>query len=623
MDSEAGTLNRNPRQSTAPMATASPDVVTAIKDAVDIVGLMGEYLRVEPAGSKFRALCPFHDDKKPSLQIDPEFQNYRCWACGAKGDVFTFLQEYEKISFAEAKERLARRAGIVISSGRSANEGSKGRVLAVLDWAAKQFQNCLKDSRLGLQARQYLTDRGITDETIERHGLGFAPPEFEWLIRQAASAGFDAKTMIQAGLAKVSQRGANYDFFRARIIFPVRDVQGRTIAFGGRIVPSLDDGRAPKYLNSPTTDVYNKSRVLYGLDITAAALKSRLPASPGGTRPGGFTSSPVVVMEGYMDCLMAYQAGLSTAVATCGTALTAEHVQRLRGYSDRIVLMFDGDGAGQKAAREATLLFLGSEVDLRLCVLPEGLDPCDFVVQRGVHELLQRMADAPDALDYAIERALADYASTGLAGRSRALDEVLNTLASLPQVLRGQQQQRLDLALSRLAEVFRVEEPTLRARLLELRREAGRVRQGNIDAEELGFDRPMPPRERTIAELAVTRPERAGTLAAFVAPDSFTHPALRRIVTTAYHASIELGSAATVDHVRERLDDARLDGIVLGLVESSPKDEAYETAFRDVLGSLEEDRRRRESIEKVRVGPSADADEHLAALRAMVSTNAS
>lgn len=621
MASEAGTLNRNPRQSTAPMATEPPDLVSAIKEAVDIVSLIGEYLRVEPVGSKFRALCPFHPDKKPSLQIDPEYQNYRCWSCGAKGDAFTFLEQYEKISFVEAKERLANRAGIAISAGRGAGEGSKGNLLAALDWAGKQFQNSLKDSRLGSKARQYLSERGITDETIERHGLGFAPPEFEWLVRQAPSAGFEAKTLIQAGLAKISQRGTHYDFYRARVIFPIRDTQGRTIAFGGRIVPSLDDGRAPKYLNSSTTDVYNKSRVLYGLDVTAAALKSRPSGPPNGARVGDLNSSPVVVMEGYMDCLMAYQAGLLTAVATCGTALTAEHVQRLRGYSERIVLMFDGDEAGQKAARASVSLFLESEVDLRLCLLPEGLDPCDFVAQRGLDELLARIGDSPDALDYAIGRALADYDTSGLAGRSRALEGVLQTLAAMPQVLRGHQQPRMDLALNRLAEAFRVDESTIRVRLRGLREQRD-DRRDETTLPDAGVTRPMPMRERTIAELAVARPDRAGMLEPLVEVEAFSHVALRTIVATAYACSREMGAAATADALRERLDDARLDTIVVSLLESAPQDEAYETAFRDVLVLLEEDRRRRERIEKVQFGKPADDEEHLAALRALVSSSA-
>lgn len=598
------------------MTTGHDNLLAAIKDAVDIVQLIGEYVHVEPFGSKHRALCPFHDDKKPSLQIDPEYRNYRCWACGAKGDVFTFLQQYEKISFVEAKDRLAKRAGIAVARGSSGRGDSKARLVSVLEWAAKLYQKSLLDSPQGAAARQYLSERGIAEETIRRYGLGFAPAEFEWLIRQAATAGFDAAILARAGLAKVSQRQTHYDVFRGRIVFPIRDVQGRTVGFGGRIVPSLDDGRGPKYLNSPATDVYNKSQVLYGLDVAAQALKSARAAGPG-ARP------PLVVMEGYMDCLAAYQAGLLTAVASCGTALTADHVQRLRGYSDCIVLMFDGDQAGRKAADEAVALFLSSEVDIRLCTLPDGLDPCDCVVQRGGDELHRRIADAPDALDYAIGRARAAYDSTGLDGRSRALADVLETMAAMPLILRGGMQQRLDLAVNRLAEAFRVEEAALRRRLAELRRAKAPGERRTAPASGAGgADAPMPPRERTIAELAVVHPGRIAALAGLVSADAFAHDGLRRVVETSFRLCGRMGEAATTESLREELDDAALDALVAELWESAPKGENHATALAEAVRSLAEDRRRKEAAGRFRLPPDAGGEEHLAALRALASSGA-
>jgi DNA primase len=598
------------------MTTGHDNVLAAIKEAVDIVQLIGEYIHVEPAGAKHRALCPFHDDKKPSLQIDPEFRNYRCWACGAKGDVFTFLQQYEKISFVEAKERLAKRAGIAVARGSSGRGDFKARLVSVLEWAAKLYQKSLLESPQGRPARQYLLERGVAEETIRRYGLGFAPAEFEWLIRQAATAGIDAATLARAGLAKVSRRQTHYDVFRGRIVFPIRDVQGRTVGFGGRIVPSLDDGRGPKYLNSPATDVYNKSQVLYGLDVAAQAFKSARAAGPG-------ERLPLVVMEGYMDCLAAYQAGLLTAVAACGTALTADHVQRLRGYADCIVLMFDGDPAGRKAADDAVALFLGSEVDIRLCMLPDGLDPCDFVVQRGVDELRRRIAEAPDALDYAIRRARAVYDSSGLDGRSRALADVLETMAAMPLILRGAMQQRLDLAVNRLAEAFRVEEAALRRRLAELRRDKTPGERRTSPAQPSGPAGPlMPPRERTIAELAVVHPGRIGELAPLAEVEAFTHAGLRRIVETCIRLCGRMGEAATTESLREELGDAALDALVAELWESAPKGDKHAAALAEAVRALAEDRRRKRAAGLFRLGPDAGGEEHLAALRALASPSA-
>lgn len=600
------------------MGKPTDDVVAAIKEAVDIVSLIGEYIRVEAFGSKYRALCPFHDDKKPSLQIDPQYQNYRCWACGAKGDVFTFVQQFESLSFGEAKERLAARAGIKLTADGSGPSDSKGSLYRVLDWAQKEFQKSLFDGRTGLEARQYLAERKLSEETARRHGIGFAPMEYEWLRNRALQAGFDDQTLLRAGLVKMGQKATPYDTFRGRLIVPIREATGRVIAFGGRSIPALDDGRGPKYLNSPGTDVYNKSRVLFGLEVAAESLRRDRSG-------GGSTGRPyLVVMEGYFDCLMAYQAGLNQCVATCGTALTPDHVKRLKGYVDRVVLMYDGDAAGQKAAKDSVELFFESEVDLRLCLLPDGLDPCDFIVERGSTALEELIANSPDAVDFAIERARELYSASGVAGRSRALDEVLASWSALPEVSRSEQQSRVDLAFNRLAEVFRMEEKSIRDRWRQLResRSSDRERTRIDEPEEVGRARPFPPREKQIAELLVAMPSRARGLSDRVDAESITDPRLRVIVEACYRLQGELGDGATTDALRERLDDPRLDALVLELLESSPTGEAYDRGFQDVCRKLDEERQREEVVSLARLSPTASEDDHLAMLRELRKRNA-
>lgn len=612
-------LNRLSSQSVPPMGQPSDDTIAAIKEAVDIVQLMSEYIRVEPFGSKYRALCPFHDDRKPSLQIDPQYQNYRCWACGAKGDVFKFLQEYEKITFAEAKVRLAERAGISLRANHDERVDAKAPLYKALAWAQKEFEKSLQDVRIGAVARQYLAERHFTEETARRYGLGFAPADFGWLVERAKNAGIDQDILIRASLAKISQRGTPYDFFRGRLIIPIRDSMGRVVAFGGRVLPSLDDGNSGKYLNSASTDVYNKSRVLYGLDVAAEGL--RLKKRDDGQGIG----SSFVVMEGYMDCLMAYQAGLPTCVATCGTALTADHVDRIKHYVSRVVLMFDGDSAGQKAAKASASLFLNAEVDLRLCVLPDELDPCDFVVERGLNQLEKLINDAPDVVDYMISRAQAAYDSSSVMGRKNAIDEVIGLVAEWPADLRSEQQQTFDLAINRIAEVFRVEEGTLRNRVSEFRRdkyrEPARIR---VDAPEEIEIVPLPKGgpERQIAEIVVVMPSRAGEIAPVMTVDELHHPDLRTIVEACYRVCEEIGEDATTDALRERLNDPRLDSIVIELVDTAPKGEAFERGLQDVRRWLDENRRHRDLVSSVRLGPNADADEHLATLRELQRRNA-
>jgi DNA primase len=593
------------------MGQPSDDVTASIKEAIDIVQLISEYIRVEPAGSKYRAICPFHDDTKPSLQVDPQFQNYRCWACGAKGDVFTFIQEIEQIPFAEAKVRLAARAGIKLTSAGADFVDSKAPLYQVLSWAEKEFQKYLFDSRTGAEARQYLAERHFQDETLRSYGLGATPAEFDWLTSRAKKAGWDEPLLVRAGLAKLSQRGSHYDYFRGRVVIPIRDTTGRVIGFGGRILPVHDDGETAKYLNSPATDVYNKSSVLYGLDVAAKSLPR------GGSSQEGRW---LVVMEGYMDCLMAYQAGLKTCVATCGTSLTTEHVHRLRGYSSRVVLMFDGDTAGKEAARKATGLFLESELDLRLCMLPDELDPCDFLVNHGAQELRERIEKAPDALEYTIDEAKRTFSSAGLSGRNAAVDRVLSTLASVPAHLRSEQRQRFDLAVNRVAEAFRMEERDLRERIDQQRADRGnsadRLDRSLTSGPTVGHRAgPMPLREKLIVELLVVMPAQAGRISQLHSAEAFGHLDARSIAEACFRVHEELGESATTEGIRERLNDPRLDALVLELVESAPKGEAFQRSLDEVCQTLEENRRRRDLAEAARLGPTASDEDHLALLR--------
>jgi DNA primase len=477
-----------------------------------------------------------------------------------------------------------------------------------LAWAHKEFEKSLQEAGTGAVAEQYLSERKFSGQTLRQFGLGFAPPEFDWLLRRAKGAGFDEPVLQRAGLIKSNEQGRVYDTFRGRVMVPIRDVQGRVIAFGGRLIPALDDGRAPKYLNSPATDVYNKSRVLYGLDVAAEGLRAK--KTSGGT-------PPLVVMEGYMDCLMAYQAGMKTAVATCGTSLTLDHVRRLRSYTDQVVLMFDGDSAGQRAAREATSLFLESEVDLRLCLLPDGLDPCDFIERHGIVALEHVIEESRDAIEFAIAEAREAHASEGLAGRNKAMDAVLETLASLPGSLRSEQQQRADLAVNRIAEVFRVDEGSVRRRLSEMRgdrrAEARRFRADGADATSPLA--PLPLREKQITELMVTMPGQAADWKGLLSVEDFRHPELRNIVQTCFRILDTEGSAATTESLREALGESRLDSLVLDLLDAAPKGEAFRIAWEDVGRQLAEERRQRELSHMVRQDPSASDDEHLAALK--------
>lgn len=557
------------------------DSTAEIKQAVNIVDLIGEYLRLEPIGAKFRGLCPFHDDHKPSFQVDPQHGSFRCWACGAKGDAYTFLQQIEHVSFLDAKKRLAERAGIVLRPSRSKDADREESLRHVLDWAAKQFQKCLMDSRIGSEARQYLHERGLHDETARTHGIGFAPGGFDWLLTQAQRCGHAPELLVRAGLAKVGNLERTYDTFRARLMFPIRNDRGQIVGFGGRILPSTDDGQSPKYLNTPTTDVYNKSQVLYGIDVAVAAMRGQCGSRAAGRRT-------MVVMEGYTDCLMAYQHGLMTAVATCGTAMTSHHVKRLRTFADEVVLVFDGDAAGQKAAAAATALFLQSEVDLKLCTLPGGQDPCDFIRSDGIDSFRQLLGHATDPLEHHIWSAKQQHDMSTVQGRQQALASLETVLARVPPMLRGSQNRKFNLALSRIKEAFGIDEREVRLRIDKSRWEARSPVQPKSGTDTV----PMSKTERHIVSWMVARPDRAAEFRDIFPVSDILHIDLKSLAEACYALADEAGCSATVDRLRERINDPQLDALIIQFLDEVPTDERYERGLADIRASLFERRRR-------------------------------
>jgi DNA primase len=547
-------------------------VAADIKRAVDIVDLVGGYLHLTPAGPMWKGLCPFHDDHAPSLNVDPRWQTYRCWACGAKGDVFTFLQQFEKITFPEALEKLAERTGVELRKGDGRKRERTRTLYDVVAWAEREFQTLLADPVGGREALDYLRERGLTESTIHAYGLGFTADTWEWLTSKGRKKGFSDEQLLAAGLVKVGERGTPHDLFRGRVMFPIKDERGRTIGFGGRILPRLAEKAGGKYLNTPSTDLYNKSKVLYGIHVATEAVQRQKKSEP----------RRIVVMEGYTDCLMAWQAGMLTAVATCGTALTPQHVGRLGQLADRVILMFDGDAAGQKAAREATGLMLAASADIRLCTLPDGQDPADFVKANGLGPLLTVIESAPDALAWLIGRARA-FAGDSLEQKRRAVDVILDLLAKTPVSPDRAQAVKFDLALSELTKFSGVAEESLRARVREIRSgpAANRAQPKRPDAAA-----PMEARERWIAQWMVCRPAHAGDLLELFPADQFRNPVLRRLAEACAAVHLDLEERATADDLRATLDDPALDGQVVEFLATEPDDESYRRGLADIRDEL-------------------------------------
>ncbi len=533
-----------------------------VKEANDIVAVVGKRLNLRPAGPTFKGLCPFHEDSRPSFDVDPRRQRYRCWACGKHGDVFNFVQEYDKVSFPEALELLARDAGISLEKIQKNPQGpSRAGMLDVMKWAADLFQQCLLESPQAEAARKYLGERKLVGDTVRKFGLGFAPSGGEWLVRESANAGKPAEMLESVGLiAKRDQGRGYYDRFRDRVMFPIRDIQGRIVGFGGRILPSSvvsADRPPPKYYNSAETSLFSKSDQLYGIDLARQAANK-----------AGY----LAIVEGYTDVMMAHQHGIGQVVATMGTALNARHVKKLKGVVSRVVLVFDADAGGEGGVDRALEVFVAHDLDLRIATLPEGLDPCDLLAAQGPEPFRLALERAVDVFEHKLQRVWAKHASSGLDGRRLAAEEMLAILALSP----AERSVKLELMVNRIAHRLQIKEETVWSRLKELRgvrknAEAREPAQGALipDSTPKGRGEDLPaqptetqsakaaPHERELVELLLAEPALLSRAAIEVPSDEMEHPGLRKVIEALYRLHA-LGQPADLDHLHGFVDNERL-----------------------------------------------------------------
>ncbi len=583
------------------MPRHSEATLAAIKNAVDIVALVGEYLPLHRSGSKFKALCPFHDDHNPSLEVNPERQSFKCWSCGAGGDVFDFVKDYERVDFPEALRMLAERAGVALESSattlaeaRAERGPLKADLFAVNAWAESLYTTALARSA---EAREYLAHRGLVDDLVVRFSLGYAPDVRDWLTSHARKHGHSTELLERAGLlvrgesTENRKTGTIRDRFRGRLIFPIHDLRGRTLGFGGRILPIVEESwavtgrKAAKYLNSPETPVFQKRRILYAADLARAA-----------AREAGW----VAVVEGYTDVIAAHQAGIENVVGTLGTALGDDHVQALRRLADRVILVFDGDEAGQKGADRSLELFLGHDVDVRVLCLPAGLDPCDFLVKEGAEPFRGLLSQAVDPLSYMLRRAEKRYDFNELEDSRRAAEWVLETMSLLPVTHRAGLDVKLAKALDTLSRRLRVPVETLERRLRELRRGRAQARTRVARRTETAFggdgastllpgnpanplasnsaapesvstasspvrNALLDPIDRELLQIVLNDPDVVGRLISRVAVASIQDAPLRTILQVCYDLYGE-GQRPSFDLVALRLVDPEIRALSAGLL---------------------------------------------------------
>jgi DNA primase len=393
------------------------DFKEQVKSSVDIVKVVEEYVRLRKVGSsgRYTGLCPFHQEKTPSFGVNQSHQFYKCFGCDAKGDVFDFIMRIDALTFPEALKILAERNGIPIPKRAEFSDPESKMRAALIEMhatAAQIFQANLRSPQ-GAEARAYLERRGVAPEMIDVFGLGYSDPSGQALVRRFSDAGIPAAAMEASGLVKKRETGGYYDAFRGRLMFPIHDDSGRTIAFGARAMRSDDPA---KYINSQETPIYRKSSVLYNLHRARESMRKLNRA---------------VLVEGYMDVIGAYAAGVKEVIASCGTALTQQQAHKIRGESDTIVLNFDPDTAGANAAERAIQLLLDEGLHVRVLTLDGGLDPDEYVKQHGAEAYRARLETAAEYFHWLADRARGKFDTRSVDGRMDAFKYLLPSVQKI------------------------------------------------------------------------------------------------------------------------------------------------------------------------------------------------
>ncbi len=404
--------------------------IDELRERADIAEVISDHVQLKKAGKYLKGLCPFHDEKTPSFMVDPIKQLYHCFGCSEGGNVYTFLMKKEGLEFREAVERLAQRTGFQlhyegVDPEQRKQEGRRERLVRLHRFAADAYSTYLYSGN-GAKARQYLKARGLEEDVWKEFDLGYAPPQWDFLYRQAVQGGFTPQEIGESGLFVRGEKGV-YDRFRGRVIFPIESQRDEVVGLGGRII---DQGE-PKYMNSPETSIYIKSKNLYSLNRARREIVKV-----------GFA----VIVEGYTDVIFLWQAGVRNAVATLGTALGEEHFRLLSRLTDRVILAFDADSAGLDASERGLAYFDSFNLDFRVLRLPEGKDPADYVKEAGYEGFMQLVEESRSIVEFGLEKTLASFDPSDLASRQKGIAKSIDLLMSLNVEL------SVDLLLKKIAD---------------------------------------------------------------------------------------------------------------------------------------------------------------------------
>ena len=548
-------------------------VVTRIQQANDIVDVIAEHVSLKKKGREMVGLCPFHDDHRPSFNVNVAKQIFKCFACGAGGDVFKFVQMRENLTFPQAIERLAERAGIKLERRKSTSHESRvtsdetdpNRLAKVNAWAAKHFQDNLCDQTKGQKARDYVTARQISPESEKKWQLGLAIDSPDDLIRAAKAKNIPPKLLDQAGLV-----AANQDKFINRLMFPISDVTGRIIGFGGRIL----DETGAKYINSPTTPLFDKSNCLYGLEQARHQIAS---------------SETAVVVEGYTDCIMAHQFGCTNVVATLGTSFTTGHARILRRYAKKVILVFDSDTAGIEAANRALEVCLSQRIDIKLASVPQGKDPCDFLLAAGKERFEKLLEQATDVFQFKWNRLTESFGSDDtLAGRKQALEEFLQTIATalwagnLSAIDRG-------LIVSRLSKIIGLDSKDINTELTKRLARVAKAASYNVEnrkVQSIDWGQGLSATaQREILEVLLNEPKLFDVVKQKVTPEVFDVPILSQTATILFEA-LNTGPGISLAQILARTESVEVSNCLTELARAGEEKGNFQPRLTGALDAL-------------------------------------
>lgn len=565
-----------------------PEKISEIQRSLNIIDIVSDYVALKRTGRNFLGLCPFHHEKTPSFTVNVEKQIYKCFGCGEGGTVFNFLMKQEALTFPEAVKALAEKANIRIDSFNTKESSQNTSILyEANEKATSFFTDMLLKTKDGKQSRDYVSNRLINDDSINKFRLGYAPNRWDSLVNKSKEWGVNTQVLEKAGLVITKQDKACYDRFRNRLMFPIFDSQNRPVGFGARVL----DNSLPKYLNSPETPVFNKSKTLYGINLAKESM---------------IRNRKVLLMEGYTDVIMAHQYGIDWSTAVLGTALTREHVRLLRRYCDKAILVFDADTAGQKSSERNLDIFIEEDFDVNVVLLPKDYDPYDFLVKNGRQSFLEQVEKAYDFFGFKIKLSETKWDMSSVSGKTSAIDDVLSTAMKIPNFVKR------ELTIKRIAEEMSIEENILRDHLTRFKAlKSGQIDRNKFHEQKTGNLNKLKSGdyqvEMTILSIIINRNDLIRNVETDIGFDSFRNKEIRSIVERIYEIYSQKGQV-TLNDVFPMLNTSEISRDLIDII--SKQESMEESLIADQTDSAEkilkeciqfiEKRKSRKSLEQAR-----------------------